>query len=203
VVPLKFVAQPGSGHTPSRTHLEYWLDCDVPWISLFDVGEMRSPGRETIVETSQNISALGIANSSACIHPAGTVVLSRTASLGCVAIMGVDMAVSQHFITWTCGPTLLPEYLLYLLRSMDQHFDALAVGTTNRTIFMPDLRGLRIPRPPVDEQREIVAAIRAVNTRALGVLDALEQQASLLAERRQALISAAVGGELEIPGEAA
>lgn len=196
VIPLKHVARYGSGHTPSRTHPEYWVDCNIPWISLFDVGRMRDPRMERIYETSQSISNLGIANSSACVHPAGTVVLSRTASVGFAAIMGVEMAVSQHFATWTCGPRLLPEYLLHLLRAMKQTWQSLQVGTTNVTVFMPDLMALSIPLPPLDEQRAIVSRIASTTAQIDKMVDHLVRQRRLLAERRQALITAGIMGDL-------
>jgi len=63
------------------------------------------------------ISTLGLANSAAEVHPPGpgTVVLSRTASVGYSAVMGVGMATSQDFATWTCGPLMDPYYLLWSL----------------------------------------------------------------------------------------
>lgn len=198
VVPLKYVAAYGSGHTPSRTHPEYWVDCDIPWISLFDVGKMRDPRQLYLSETEQQISQLGVANSSATLHPKGTVVLSRTASVGFATIMRTDMAVSQHFATWTCGPRLLPEYLLHLLRTMTPLFDSLKVGTTNVTVFMPDLLAMRVPLPSLAEQRDIAARIGEQSAEIDEFADALERQVELLRERRQALITAAVTGQFDI-----
>jgi type I restriction enzyme S subunit len=47
--------------------------------------------------------------------PAGTVCLSRTASVGFVTIMGRQMATSQDFVNWVCGPGLDPLLLFFLL----------------------------------------------------------------------------------------
>ncbi|NMM17237.1 MAG: restriction endonuclease subunit S [Cellulomonas sp.] len=198
VVPLKYAARYGSGHTPSRTHPEYWVDCNIPWISLFDVGKMRDPRQINMSATEQQISRLGVANSSAVVHPAGTVVLSRTASVGFSTIMDVDMAVSQHFATWTCGTRLRPLYLLHLLRAMAPLFDSLKVGTTNVTVFMPDLLALRVPLPPLDEQDAIVARIKESTTEIDRFMAATERQVDLLIERRQALITAAVVGQIDV-----
>lgn len=197
-VPLHSVAKMGSGHTPARSRREFWEHCTIPWISLFDVGRLRDPYQESLSETAQQISPLGLANSSARIHPAGTVVLSRTASVGFSTIMGRPMAVSQHFVTWTCGPRLKPEYLLYLLRAMEQHWRALEVGTTNVTVFMPDLHALRVPLPPTEVQTEIIVRIRSSVRSTRTALVSLTRQIDLLAERRRALITAAVTGELDI-----
>ncbi|MEU0949113.1 restriction endonuclease subunit S [Streptomyces canus] len=198
VVPLKFLARLGSGHTPSRSRPEYWQNCTIPWISLFDVGRMRDVRQVELTETTQQISELGMANSSACLHPAGTVVLSRTASVGFSTIMGVEMAVSQHFVTWTCGDSLLPTYLLQLLRAMRQYFESVQVGTTNVTVFMPDLYSIRVPLPRLAEQEAIVERID-VRTREIDALASrFDRQVSLLRERRQALITAAVTGQFDV-----
>ena len=78
------------------------------------------------------------------------------------------------------------------------HFDRLMYGSTHKAIYVLDLLFLRGPLPPVAEKREIVAAIRLARDRTQQVMQALRQQRGLLQERRQALITAAVTGELEI-----
>ncbi|MGW6355332.1 restriction endonuclease subunit S [Streptomyces sp. NPDC055092] len=198
VVPLKWIATLGSGHTPSRTKPEYWENCSIPWISLFDVGRMRDARQEKLNETAQQISNLGMANSSACLHPAGTVVLSRTASVGFSTVMGLDMAVSQHFVTWTCSESLSPHYLLHTLRAMRQYFESVQVGTTNVTVFMPDLNAIKVPLPPLDEQEEIVQRIRAQTAQIDALAEKFDRQVNLLTERRQALITAAVTGLIDV-----
>ena len=155
---------------------------------------------EDIYDTREKISDLGLANSSATIHRAGTVVLCRTAaSAGYSAIMGSDMATSQDFTTWTCGPLLRPRYLLLCLRAMRRDLlGRLAMGSTHKTIYMPDIESIRIPLPPVDEQDTIVE--RAwTNLRAIdGASDSIDRQIALLRERKLALITAAVTGQLDL-----
>ncbi|MBM4336325.1 MAG: hypothetical protein FJ108_10495, partial [Deltaproteobacteria bacterium] len=87
----KFVARLRSGHTPSRKEQEYWQNCTIPWFGLADVWQIRDGHAEQVTETAEKISELGLANSSARLLPRGTVMLSRTASVGFSAIMGVDM----------------------------------------------------------------------------------------------------------------
>ena len=199
-VKLSFVARIGSGHTPSRSRPDWWVGCSIPWITTGEVAQMRSDRIEEINETREMISEAGLANSSAMIHPKGTVVLCRTASAGYSAIMGSDMATSQDFATWTCGPLLRPRFLLLCLRAMRPDLlGRLAMGSTHKTIYMPDIESIRIPLPPVDEQDEAVArssdSLRIMDQSA----DATHRQIVLLRERRQALITAAVSGELDVP----
>ncbi len=201
---LKLMARLGSGHTPSRSHPEWWMDCTIPWITTGEVVQMREDRVEYLVETREKISEIGIANSSAEVHPKGTVVLSRTASAGFSAIMGSDMATSQDFVTWTCGPLLEPRYLLLCLRAMRQDLlGRLAQGSTHKTIYMPDIESIRVPLPPVEEQRAIVDAVWSSLRKIDKMVDLLDRQIKLLTEHRQALITAAVTGELEVPGAAA
>lgn len=103
----KYVARLRSGHTPSRQHAEYWLDCTIPWFGLADVWQIRDGRKEYVVETAEKISELGLANSAARLLPQGTVVLSRTASVGFSAITGTSMATTQDFVIDYCVTNVL------------------------------------------------------------------------------------------------
>lgn len=201
---LTLIAKLGSGHTPSRERPEWWDNCTVPWVTTGEVVQIRDDRVEYLNSTREKISEMGMANSSATLHPKNTVVLSRTASAGYSAIIGEDMATSQDFVTWTCGPLLEPRFLLLCLRAMRVDLlNRLAQGSTHKTIYMPDVESIKIPLPPLPEQCFIVDEAWRRFRRVDGLVDRLDRQISLLRERRQALITAAVTGELAIPGAAA
>ncbi|MEU6661789.1 restriction endonuclease subunit S [Streptomyces sp. NPDC046821] len=200
VVPLISVARLESGHTPSRSRSELWENCDIPWISLNDVSKLSD--QEFISDTTNLISESGIAASSARILPAGTVVLSRDATVGRSSIMAIPMATSQHFADWVCGPEIDPRYLWLLFTSaMQPYFDSLTNGSTIRTIGMGHLKSFKVPLPPMVEQREIVD----LATRETGQIDTLisesERLIELSQERRSALVTAAVTGQLDVRRE--
>lgn len=199
----KFAARLRSGHTPSRQNLQYWQDCTIPWFGLVDVWQIRDGKLEYVVETSEKISELGLANSSARLLPKGTVILSRTASVGFSAILGIDMATTQDFVNWICGPTLRADYLLYVFRAMQQEFSRLTMGSTHQTIYMPDVGAFWTPIPPLREQDQIVALIRkelaGIDTLVVKVRAAIER----LQELRTAVISAAVTGKIDVREEVA
>jgi type I restriction enzyme S subunit len=109
-VPLTSIARMESGHTPSRKHPEYW-NGNIPWLGIRDA---KAAHGGTITETAESTNALGINNSSARVLPAGTICLSRTASVGYVVKMGRDMATSQDFANWVCSDLLDPDFLRYL-----------------------------------------------------------------------------------------
>ena len=113
------------------------------------------------------------------------------------------MAVSQHFIAWVCGESMVPEFLLLRLRSMTDELDRLTTGATLKTIGMPDVRTIVTPVPPLAEQQAIIRAVAEQVTQ-LDTLTAEAQRAiALLQERRTALISAAVTGQIDVRGLAA
>ncbi|WP_152551580.1 restriction endonuclease subunit S [Polycyclovorans algicola] len=200
VMPIRLAAKLESGHTPSRNHPEYWENCEVPWFTLADVWQIREQGVEYVYDTKEKVSELGLANSSARLLPKGTVILSRTASVGFSAVMGVDMATTQDFANWICGPTLLPDYLLFVFRSMSGEFRRLMMGSTHNTIYMPDIQAFRFVLPPVDEQQAVVLHVRAMARQFDDLINQAEEATTLLKERRSALISAAVTGQIDVRG---
>lgn len=142
----------GSGHTPSRGNAEYY-NGGIKWVSLADSKRLDNG---YISETSIKISKQGIAHSSAVLHPAGSVILCRDAGIGKSAIMKEAMAVSQHFMVWTCNPELLSNwYLYYLFQVMKPLFESVASGSTIKTIGFPFFAGLSVTAPLLDEQQQI------------------------------------------------
>lgn len=157
---------------------------------------------EFLDEPINRISEEGLAASSARVLPAGTVVLSRDATVGRVAIMPRSMATSQHFANFVCGPSLRPRYLWLVMRTLMQtYFASLTDGATLRTIGMPDIAELRVPVPPLAEQDEIVSRAVMVRESSGRLLKATARSVELLQQRKQALITAAVTGELDLARE--
>ena len=191
VAKICLLARLESGHTPSRQHPEYWLadECTIPWFSLADIWQLRPGIQEYVADTAEKISPLGAANSAARLLPAGTVVLSRTASVGFAGIMAKAMATTQDFANWVPGERVSSEYLLYALRAMSDEFERVRYGSTHNTIYMPDIRRLAIPVPSREEQRRIVAFLRARLPKVDELIAKKERLAALLAEKGQALIT--------------
>ena len=199
----KFTARLRSGHTPSRQHPEYWVNCTIPWFGLADVWQIRDGLTDHVTETAEKIIELGLANSAARLLPRGTVILSRTASVGFAGILGVDMATTQAFVNWVCGPTIRPEYLLDVFRAMQAEFRRLTKGSTHQTIYMPDVGTFSTPLPPVAEQDRIGAFVRDQTKRIDALVTKKARLIELLLEKRTALISAAVTGKIDVRGEVA
>ncbi|WP_214401732.1 restriction endonuclease subunit S [Pseudonocardia lacus] len=156
---LTDIARMESGHTPSRSHPEYW-NGNIPWIGIRDATGNHG---KTITKTKQYITELGVENSSTRVLPAGTVCLSRTASVGYTIIMGTPMATSQDFINWVCGPELSPSYLRYVLMLEQESIRKFSYGTTHQTLYYPDAKALHVCIPSRDEQDEIARVLAALD----------------------------------------
>lgn len=189
---LTSVATLESGHTPSRRRAEYWGG-EVRWVSLHDTD--RLDGKE-LYETTYTVTDEGISNSSARVLPKGTVVFSRTATVGKVGLLGRDMATSQDFANFICGARVVNHYLVCLFQWMEPEWHRLMAGSTHSTIYMPAFQSLHVVLPPVEEQQAIADA--------LGDADALiESLEHLLAKQRllrQATMQALLTGERRLPG---
>ena len=193
---IRRFAQMRTGHTPSRTNHEYWDNCTIPWFTLADVWQLRDGTKWYLNETAEKISEIGLANSAAELLPARTVVFSRTASVGYSGIMPQEMATSQDFWNWVCGPRLLPVYLLLLFRSMAQKFEESTSGSTHKTIYQGIAAGLEICVAPADEQKSIASFVFERTAETDCVANKVRISIDQLSEYRSALITAAVTGQM-------
>jgi type I restriction enzyme S subunit len=146
---LNDVARLATGHTPDRQRTDFW-NGDTPWITLTEIRQLDG----TVAEhTAENITKAGIDNSSAVKLPAGTVCFSRTASVGFVTVMGREMATSQDFVNWVCGPRLDSTYLMHAFLQSRARLRSLSTGSTHKTIHFPTLEQFRTLIPPLPLQR--------------------------------------------------
>jgi type I restriction enzyme S subunit len=189
---IRRFAQMKSGHTPSRSVVAYWENTDIPWFTLADVWQLRDGKQIYLGDTANKINELGLANSAAELLPAGTVVLSRTASVGFSGIMPRPMATSQDFWNWVCGPELLPEYLNYQFKSMTAELKSLNMGSTHQTIYQKDAAALQIVVPPLEEQRAIADYLDHETARIDTLIEEQQRLIEMSGERRAAVVDAAM-----------
>lgn len=149
-----------------------------------------------IDSTAAKISEKGLANSSAVLHPAGTVVLSRDAGVGKSAVMRYDMAVSQHFMAWHCGPGLNNFFLYYTLQHRKHEFERIAAGSTIKTIGLSYFKELNVLLPPRHEQDCIAAAMLDADA----LIDSLEQLLTKKRQIKQGAMQELLTGKRRLPG---
>ena len=101
------------------------------------------------------------------------------------------------------GNRLVPEYLVFYLRSLAGRFeierDATGASSSMQNISQGTIANLWIPRPPVEEQLNIVVYIESKLLLFEKLENITKQCIALLQERRTSLISAAVTGQFHIP----
>jgi type I restriction enzyme S subunit len=191
-VALTDVARLESGHTPSRNHPEYWGG-EVPWLSIRDA---KAHHGDAIHETIENTNALGIENSSARVLPAGTVCLSRTASVGYVVVMGRAMATSQDFVNWVCSKQLEPRFLQYLLIFEGPSLSRFSSGAVHQTIYFPEVKAFHICLPPLEDQRRIVAVLDEAFATIATATAHVERKLQCLSDLKQSMLQKAFSGGL-------
>ncbi len=159
---LEGLAKRGSGHTPNKQVSNYY-NGGIKWVSLADSNKLDNG---YIYATKIQISKEGIENSSAVLHPAGAVILSRDAGVGKSAVLHSEMAVSQHFIAWDCDETKLSNWFLYyVLQILKPAFESVAVGNTIKTIGLPYFKELCISVPSISEQKKIADCLTSLDER--------------------------------------
>lgn len=130
----------------------------------------------------------------------GDVLVTKDGSLGRVALAdGRRACINQSVALLRPLQTVEPAYLVALLRSnpYQQLMQFQAGGTTIKHIYVTRIVKMPIPLPPRSQQREIVRLVRAIDEAHQTAGGRTATSIELLQERRQALITAAVTGELE------
>lgn len=179
-----------SGHTPNKAFANYY-NGGIKWVSLADSSSL---DKGWIFNTKNEISLEGVKNSSAVIHPKGTVLMSRDAGVGKSAVMGENMAVSQHFIAWICCEKLNNWFLYYWLQVKKEYFERIAVGSTIKTIGLPIFKKLQIPVPPITEQNEIATILQTIDEK----IDVLKSKKESYQELKKGLMQQLLTGKVRV-----
>jgi type I restriction enzyme S subunit len=146
------------------------------------------------------------------LHPksrlkAGDVVIVRTGQAGAAAVVppALDGANCIDLVIVRPKDRLDPQYLEMVLNSdwMQKHVDEYSVGTIQSHFNVEAAKNVPLPLPEPDEQAHLVRSLQARRDEIAQVIKRLARQLEVLRERRQALITAAVTGGLEIPEVAA
>lgn len=186
-----------NGTTPSRAVMEYWEDGNIPWLASGEVNQRQ------ISEASEFITAVALESTSLRLLPVGTVVvgmIGQGKTRGMSAILRISATINQNLAAICPGPHIKSGYVLYVFHAMYEWLREAGRGGNQAAMNCEMLSALQIPIPALAEQEAIVSFIESK----LSKLEALSAQAegviSLLKERRSALISAAVTGQIDVRG---
>ena len=137
----------------------------------------------------------------------GDLLLTTEAPLGEVALIeDPSVALAQRIMLLRPRADIAtPEYLLLYLRSARgrAELSSRASGSTVMGVRTDRLRQVPVQVPRLDVQANVVAAMTGVDQEVRHLSDLLTRQGVCLMDHRHALITAAVTGQLPIPGVAA
>ena len=116
-----------------------------------------------------------------------------------------DVVCGYHLALLRPSQEVDGRYLFWALasRSSREQFSASANGITRFGLRYDSFGEVLVPLPPIATQRAIADYLDGETARIDALIQRIESQTSLLQEHRQALITAAVTGEVEVPGVAA
>jgi type I restriction enzyme S subunit len=159
------------------------------------------PGRLDLSDTVR-LTPEGHAHNRKSELNTGDVVVVRTGQAGVAAVVPPELAGSNCIDLLRVRPAtgLVSEYLAFVLNSdwTQKHIAEHSVGSIQAHFNVGSLKALQIPLPSLDVQHQVV---RELEREAMihGRLEAAcERQVALLQEHRQALITAAVTGQLDL-----
>lgn len=136
----------------------------------------------------------------------GDVVAVRTGQAGAAAVVPAELDGANCIDLLLVRPgSLDPDFLVLVLNSdwTQKHIEQHSVGTIQSHFNVSALRDLPVPAASRAQQRELVDAADGQRRPLTAVAQHLSRQIDLLQEHRQALVTAAMTGELDVPGVAA
>lgn len=98
----------------------------------------------------------------------------------------------------TCVPEFLSAYLQTQHPRREIEFEATGASSSMLNIGQDVIRELLVPTPPIDEQKEIVDWIAERQHQYETLMHTVNRSIELLRERRQATISAAITGRIDV-----
>lgn len=176
VVELQAVCQTGSGTTPSRERSDYYGG-SIPWVKS---GELRET---EILRSEEHVTTAAMNETSLKLVPPGALLVAMYgATVGRVGLLGIEATTNQaicHVIPDRSKVDI--RYMFHLLQSRASELVARGVGGAQPNISQATVKQLKIPLPPLEEQKRIAAildqadALRRLRRRALDRLNTLGQ----------------------------
>lgn len=179
------------GSTPSKAKPEYYTEHGIAWITPKDLSINKN---KFIAHGADDITELGLRNSSARLMPKGTVLFSSRAPIGYIAIASGEVCTNQGFKSIVPKDSVGTAFIYYFLIENLQTIENMASGSTFKEISGSTMKGIPAVIPDVDT----LCRFQEECTPIFEKQELLEAENAHLAEVRDSLLPHLMSGELSV-----
>lgn len=179
------------GSTPSKAKSEYYTETGIAWITPKDLSINKS---KFISHGENDITELGLKNSSATIMPEGTVLFSSRAPIGYIAVAAGEVTTNQGFKSIVPKPEIGTAFVYYFLKHNLPIIEGMASGSTFKEVSGSTMKGV----PAVIPDTDTIARFNDFCTPIFAQQRILEEQNQSLAVLRDNLLPKLMSGEIDI-----
>lgn len=184
VCPLKYNYYFVAGATPDSSNTEMW-EGNIEWITPADFKTKDI----YVAEGSRKLSELGYKSCSTVIVPAGSIIFSKRAPIGSVAINTKELCTNQGCLSLIRkNENVNNKYFYYVLSIYTEIFNLYGSGTTFKEISAMVFGNINLPYPPKETQDKIVAFLDDKCAEINSLLDDIQSQIDILNNYKKSII---------------
>lgn len=195
-VSLRRIFSITSGATPASDRPEFW-NGDILWVTPEDLSDLDGYWLRT---TNRKITARGYESCGTTIVPSESIVLSKRAPIGQLALLAQPACSNQGCLLLSPRDGVDSRFFYYWLSSRVDYLRHLGQGSTFMELSGDDLKAILVPYPPTHIQRRIADHLDRETARLHDLTKEGERTVRLLKERRSSLISDTFSGFIEVEG---
>lgn len=179
------------GSTPSKAKPEYYSEHGIAWITPKDLSVNKS---KFITRGENDITELGLKNSSASILPKGSVLFSSRAPIGYIAIAANEVTTNQGFKSVIPKPEIGTPFVYYFLKYSLPTIEGIASGSTFKEVSGSTMKSV----PAFIPDDEILTTFNYFCSPLFEQQQMLEWQNQCLSELRDSLLPKLMSGEIDV-----
>ena len=141
-----------AGATPKSEVSEFW-DGDIAWITPADY----KTEDVYVAGGKRNLSQAGYDSCGTTLIPSGSIVFSKRAPIGSVAINTNDLCTNQGCLSCVPKCECVTKYFYYMMSVFTEIFNLFGTGTTFKEISADNFANFSLPFPDINEQHQIVS----------------------------------------------
>ena len=179
------------GSTPSKAKPEYYTESGIAWITPKDLSINKS---KFVSHGENDITELGLRNSSASLMPEGTVLFSSRAPIGYIAIAAGEVTTNQGFKSVVPKPEIGTPFVYFFLKNTLPVIEGMASGSTFKEVSGSTMKNVSAVIPDA----ETLAKFSDFCAPIFAQQRILEEQNQSLATLRDNLLPKLMSGEIDV-----